>query len=69
MCTSGSTDVLIIATNLGSLVLFDLKHIDSKPNSTLNYENLLSTQVQGWNEFDEAKRLLYYNRVSVQFSI
>lgn len=44
MCTSGSADILIVATNLGSIVLFDLKNIiNSNPTliASLNFEALL----------------------------
>jgi len=54
MCTSGSTDILIVATNLGSLLLFDLKNIDSNTTAcdSLNYWGLLEVQVKGFSEMD-----------------
>jgi len=44
MCTSGSADILIVATNLGSMLLYDLKNnVEGNPNlvKQLNYMALL----------------------------
>jgi hypothetical protein len=51
MCTSGSADILIVATSLGSMLLFDLKNtIDSNRtrNLSLNYLALLEASVKDW---------------------
>ena len=37
MCTSGNSDILIIATVIGSLYLYDLKNVGSNKNSTFKY--------------------------------
>jgi len=55
MCTSGSADILVVATVLGSLILYDLKNMDSNPTNDLNYNGLLETQVQGWAELPVEK--------------
>jgi hypothetical protein len=58
MCTSGSKDVLVVGTVLGSLYLYDLKNIDSGYGHSLhyNYGALLEQKVQGFNEMDEFKK-------------
>jgi hypothetical protein len=55
MCTSGTKDVLIVGTVLGSLYLYDLKNIETNSNLSmhLNYSALLEQKVQGYNELDE----------------
>jgi len=37
MCTTGSADVLITSTVLGSLYLYDLKNIETNPNNGINF--------------------------------
>ena len=59
MCTSGSSDILIVGTTLGSIILYDLKNIiDSNPtlNSFMNYKGLLEVSVKDWNELDDHKK-------------
>jgi hypothetical protein len=59
MCTSGSADILIVATDLGSMLLFDLKNIiDSNPTLTkeLNYLALLEVSVKDWKELEPARQ-------------
>ena len=58
MCTSGSKDVLIVGTKLGSLYLYDLKNIESNPkmSSLYNYQALVEQKVQGYAELDEHKK-------------
>ena len=56
MCTSGSPDVLLVATRLGSLVLYDLKsdiESDIQASSQLNFENLLKNTLKNWEEFSD----------------
>lgn len=50
MCTSGSADILVVATALGSLILYDLKNMDSNPTDQLNYMGFLQSQIADWNE-------------------
>ena len=70
MCTSGSPDVLLVATRLGSLVLYDLKsdiESDIQASSQLNFENLLRNTLKNWDEFSEHDKFKYIQNVSVQF--
>ena len=64
MCTSGSVDTLIVATALGSLMLYDFKNIiDGNPakNDALTYDALLLSQVKDWSTMDADKKQHYYN--------
>lgn len=64
MCTSGNADILVVATSLGSLQVFDLKNIiDGNPqkNQALDYESLLSAQVKDWASLDNDKKQSYLN--------
>ena len=70
MCTSGSPDVLLIATRLGSLVLYDLKsdiESDINASSQLNYDNLMRNTLENWEEFSEHDQYKYIQKASVQF--
>lgn len=70
MCTSGSADILIVATHLGSMLLYDLKNtVESNPNliKTLNYMNLLQQSVKDWDTLDENKKQAYMNKCIVNF--
>jgi hypothetical protein len=72
MCTSGSADSLIVATSLGSLILYDLKNIiDSNPtlNKMLNYKGLLEASIKDWDQFEMDKKQAYMNNATQKFSI
>ena len=72
MCTSGSPDVLLMATRLGSLVLYDLKsdiESDIQASSQLNFENLLRNTLKNWDEFSDHDKIKHIQHVSVQFQI
>jgi len=59
MCTNGTTDILIIATSLGSLMLYDFKnYVNQNPlrNSQLNYLALLEASVKDWANIDPVKQ-------------
>jgi hypothetical protein len=56
MCTSGCADVLIVATNLGSLILFDLntnQEINPTLFTNLNYIAVLENSVKDWQNLQE----------------
>ena len=56
MCTSGNADILIVATNLGSMLLYDLKNAgESNPTLTsmLNFDALLEQSVKDWETLDD----------------
>jgi len=68
MCTSGTTDILVVGTNLGSLILYDLKNIESNPflGDQLNYMGLLST-IKDYNEMPPNKQQAYFNKFATKF--
>ena len=72
MCTSGSADVLIVATNLGSLLLYDLNgNVESNPNivDSLNYVALCEKGVKDWETLDDNKKQEKINKCILSFSI
>jgi len=60
MCTSGEDEILIAGTNLGSLILFDLKDYDSMSYicKFLNWTALLqySLQAEGAGQLDDKEQ-------------
>jgi len=65
MCTSGSADLLIVATSLGSMVLYNLNNIrESNPSAerSLNYTALLEHSVKDWLNLDLDKQKSYMTK-------
>ena len=58
MCTNGSTDILIVGTQMGSLYLYDLINLNTNPNASLmyNYEAVAAQEVPKFASLDEDKR-------------
>ena len=58
MCTNGSTDILIVGTQMGSLYLYDLINLNTNPNASLmyNYEAVAAQEVPKFSSLDEDKR-------------
>ena len=43
ICTNGSTDILIVGTEMGSLYLYDLNNLNTNPNA-MDYNYLAMAQ-------------------------
>ena len=57
MCTSGNSDILILSTVIGSLILYDLRNIENSINpGKYNHEALLRKKVPNWDQLDNDKR-------------
>ena len=71
MCTPGNSDILILATVIGSLYLYDLKNIENNTNSTIkyNYMALLKNLVPNFNELDDEKKQQKFQRAQIKYSI
>jgi hypothetical protein len=61
MCTSGNPNVLIVATVVGTLTLFDLSkpHCNTSINSKLNHYALLEVSVKDFANMDPTKQEAY----------
>lgn len=71
MCTTGGTDLLLVATELGSLYLYDIKNapLHQAQTDKLNYSGFLHTQVKDFTTFDEQKQNRYFSQVRMRYKI
>ena len=71
MCTPGNSDILILATVIGSLYLYDLKNIENNTNSSIkyNYMALLKNLVPNFTELDDEKKQQKFQRAQIKYSI
>ena len=52
MCTNGSTDILIVGTQMGSLYLYDLINNNTNPNASMlyNYAAVAEQDIAGFKD-------------------
>lgn len=71
MCTNGSTDILIVGTQMGSLYLYDLINQNTNPNASLmyNYEAVAEQEIAGFATLDGDKRQEALRKMMINYSI